>query len=144
MTLIDNIFQDLYNEYGLSKSEIVKCTNIPYAHIRERKLDEHQEDKFYKFYYDLELYHSLLENNDRSQTSGWFFSPIDKNIPYSPADFYIREGRKSIVDIIIAKDYSHHVKNAYPQYVRGPEKFQIQTLYDGERSIVVKYEQFSA
>lgn len=144
MTLINNIFQDFYNEYGLSKSEIVKCTNIPYIHIRERKLDEYQEDKFYKFYYDLELYHSLLENNDKSQTSGWFFSPIDTDIPYSPADFYIREGRKSIVDIIIAKNCSQYVEKTYPQYVRGPATFQTQTAYDGERSIIVKYEQFSA
>lgn len=144
MSLINNIFEQFYRGYGLSRSDIVKCTDIPYSNIRSRVLNKVQEERLYKFYYDIELIHSLLQNDDYVKTSGWFFSDISDDIPFSPADFYLQEGRKSVIDILISHDRQQYIKETYPQYVRGPIKFTTFVASDGELSISVNYEQFSA
>lgn len=144
MALIDNIFQHLYEGYGLSKSNISQSTGIPYKNIRNRSFNESQEDRFYKFYYDIELIHSILGNDDRTQTAGWFFSHVSKEIPYSPSDFYLQEGRKPVMDITISQNYVQYIKDNYPQYVRGKLTPTSSIAEDGNISINVKYQKFPA
>lgn len=141
MSLINNIFAHFYDGYKLSKSDIVKYTGVPYHNIRNRVINPHQEEKLCTFYYDIELIHSLLRNTEYAETSQWFFSKLSENIPYSPADFYLREGIQSVINIIITSDSYDYIEQHYPQYIKKHLEF---SLPNKEFSLVMNYRQFSA
>ena len=144
MTIINNIVQHLYEGYGISKYDISQVTEIPYKNIQNRSFNESQEDRFCRFYYDIELLHSILGNDDRSQTAGWFFSHFSQEIPYSPSEFYLQEGKKSLINIIISQNAVQYIKDNYPQYVQGQLTSTPSIAEDRNISINVKYKKFPA